>query len=72
MGKKISSTSQKISFYKQELPAPIFKSFKKALNKKLLFPLDRKSVSIRRNNKFVKKTFPFDEKLFSQAGISDQ
>ena len=55
---KISSTSQKISFCKQELPPPIFKSFKKALNKKK----NTLSVSASRNEEFVKKTFPLDGK----------
>ena len=54
MGVK-GSTSQKISFHKQELPLSNFKSFNKALNKKTLFPLDRKSVSIIRNQEFDKK-----------------
>ena len=51
---KISSTSQKISFHKRELPSPYFKSFNKALNKEILFPLDRKSVSANRNEEFAK------------------
>ena len=54
---KISSTSQKISFRKQELPPPNFKSFNKALNKK-----NTLSVSTSRNEEFVKKTFPLDGK----------
>ena len=49
-----------------------FKSFNKALNKKILFPLDGKSVSTSRNEDFVKKRFHLTEKLFSQAGISDK
>ena len=56
----------------QEFPSPNFKSFNKALNKKILFPLDRISVSTSRNEEFVKKTFPLMEKLFSQPGISDK
>ena len=64
---KISSNSQKISFHKQELPPPNFKSFNKALNKKILFPLDRKSFSTSRNEEFVKNTFPFDGKTVFTA-----
>ena len=69
---KISSTIQKISFHKQELPPPNFKSFHKALNKNILFPLDKKSVSTSQNREFVKKPFDLTEKLFSQPGISDK
>ena len=47
---KISSTSQKISFHKQKLPPPNFKTFNKALNKK-----NTLSVSTSRNKEFVKK-----------------
>ena len=64
---KISSNSQKISFHKQELPPPNFKSFNKALNKKIFFPLDRKSFSTSRNEEFVKNTFPFDGKTVFTA-----
>ena len=71
-GKKTSSTSQKISFHKQELPPPNSKGFNKALNKKILFPLDRKSVSTSRNEEFVKKRLHLTESMFSQPGISDQ
>ena len=53
--KKISSPNQKISIHKQKLPPPNFKSFNNALNKKLLFPMGRKSVSTSRNEEFVKK-----------------
>ena len=52
---KISSTRQKISFHKQELSAPNFKSFKKAMNKKILFSLNRNSVFASLNEEFVKK-----------------
>ena len=54
---KISSTSQKIILHKQELPSPYFKSFNKALNKEILFPPDRKSVSANRNEEFAKNYF---------------
>ena len=67
MGKK-SSTSQEISFHKQELPPSNFKNFNKALNKKKkLFPLDRKSVSTSRNEELVKNTFPLDGRTFFTA-----
>ena len=52
---KISSPNQKIIIHKQKLPPPNFKSFNNALNKKLLFPMGRKSVSTSRNEEFVKK-----------------
>ena len=52
---KISSTSQKNSLHKEELPPPGFKNFNKALNKKKLFPLDKKSASTSWNKEFVKK-----------------
>ena len=70
--KKTSSTSQKISFHKQELLPLNFKGFNKALKKKILFPLDRKSVSTSRNEEFVQKRFHLTENMFSQPGISDQ
>ena len=54
---KISPTSQKINFYMQEFPSPNFKSFKKALNKKILFPLDKKSVSTSRNEEKTVQKF---------------
>ena len=65
--RKISSTSQKISFHKQELPPPNFKSFNKALNKKILFQLETKSVSTSRSEEFVKNTFPLDGKTVFTA-----
>ena len=40
---KINSTNQKISFHKQELPPPNFKSFTKALNKKNTFSTRQKN-----------------------------
>ena len=64
---KISSTIQKISFHKQELPAPNFKSFNKALNKNMLFPFPLAGM---KNS--LKKHFDLTEKLFSQQGISDK
>ena len=39
----------------KKLPHPNFKNFNKALNKRILFALDRKSVSTSRNEEFVKK-----------------
>ena len=62
---KISSTSHKISFHKQELTPPNFKGFKKALNKKILFPFPPAGM---KNS--LKKHFHLTEKLFSQPGIS--
>ena len=64
---KISSNSQKISFHKQELPPPNFKSFKKTLNKKILFPFPLAGM---KNS--LKKHFHLTEKLFLQPGISDK
>ena len=70
---KISSTSQKISFHKQKLPPSNFKSFNKALNKKILFPLDRKSVSTSLNEEFAKKnTFSLDQETVFKARISEK
>ena len=64
---KISLTSHKISFQKQDSPPPNFKSFSKALNKKILFPFPLAGM---KNS--LKKHFPLTEKLFSQPGISDK
>ena len=64
---KMSSTSCKIRFYKQELPLPNFKSFSKALNKEMFFLLDRISVSASRNEEFVKKALPLDGKTVFTA-----
>ena len=63
---KISSTSQKISFHKQKLPPPNFKTFNKALNKK-----NTLSVSTSRNKEFVKKKrFHRRKNCFLQAEMS--
>ena len=46
-------------------------SRKKAVNKKILFPIDRSSDSTSQNEGFVKKIrFHYAKKLLSQAGIS--
>ena len=69
---KISSASQKISFHKQKLTPPNFKSFNKALNKKILFPPDRKFVlSLAGMKNSLKIRFHLTEKLFSRPGISE-
>ena len=57
---------QKISFRKEELPPSNFKSFNKALNKKILFLFPLAGIK----NSLKKKRFHLTEKLFSQAGIS--
>ena len=64
---KISLTSHKISFQKQDSTPPNFKSFSKAPNKKILFPFPLAGM---KNS--LKKRFPLTEKLFSQPGISDK
>ena len=51
----------------QELPYPNFKSFNKALNKKILFPLDRKSVFTNQNEEFFKKYVSTDGKTVFTA-----
>ena len=56
-----------ISFLKQQLPPPNFKSFNKALNKKILFPFPLAGM---KNS--LKKHFQLTVKLFSQPGISDK
>ena len=48
-----------------------FKLFNRALNKTLLFLLNRKFASTSRNEELVKNLFPW-EKLFSLPGISDK
>ena len=49
----------------QEFPSPNFKSFNKALDKDVLYPLDRKPVSTSRNEEIVDKIrFRLTEKLF--------
>ena len=46
-------------------------SRKKAVNKRILFPIDRNSDSNSQNEGFVKKIhFHYAEKLLSLAGIS--
>ena len=45
---------EKKGFFKKKLLFPNFKNFDKALNKRMLFPLDRKSVSTSQNEEFVK------------------
>ena len=46
-------------------------SRKKAVNKRILFPIDRNSDSTSQNEGFVKKIrFHYAEKLLSPAGIS--
>ena len=47
-----------IRFLLQKLLLPSFKIFNRALNKAILFLLDRKFVSTSRNEEFAKKTFP--------------
>ena len=64
---KISFTNQKISFHKQELLAPNFKTFNKVLNNKILFPFPLAGM---KNS--LKKHFQLTVKLFSQPGISDK
>ena len=61
-----------IRFLLKRLLPPNFKIFNKALNKTILFLLDRKFVSTSRNEKFVKKRFNLREKRFSLPGISDK
>ena len=56
--KKMVSTSQKISFHQQEISknwisAMVSTSRKKSPNKKILFQVDRKSVSTSKNGEFV-------------------
>ena len=73
---------EKINFYKpkNQFPQAVrfllkrllplnFKIFNRALNKTILFLLDRKFVSTSRNEKFVKKPFPLGETV-SLPGIS--
>ena len=46
-------------------------SRKKAVNKRILFPIDRNSDSTSQNERFVKKIrFHYAEKLLSPAGLS--
>ena len=66
--KKINFTSQKnqfpraeIRFLLKSLLPPNFKIFNRALNKTILFLLDRTLISTSRNEKFVKKKFPLGE-----------
>ena len=48
-------------------------SRKKFVNKRLLFPIDRKSDPIIQNKGFVKEIrFHYTEKLLSAAGISNK
>ena len=55
----------------QEFPSPNFKSFNKALNKKILFPLDRKYVSTSRNEEIINKIpFHLTERLCLQPGLA--
>ena len=58
---------RKNQFPEAVIGTPNFKSFNKALNKKILFPLDRKSVSTSWSEEFVKNTFPLDEKTVFTA-----
>ena len=53
---------------KREL-SPNFQIFNRALNKTIMFLLDRKFVSTSRNERFAKKCFPW-KKLFQMPGIS--
>ena len=43
-----------IRFFLKKLPPLYFENFNKALNKRILLPPDRKSVSTSRNKEFVK------------------
>ena len=63
---------RKNQFPQAGIATPNFKSFNKALNEKILFPLDRKSVSTSRNEEFVKNSFHLTKKLFSQPGIFEK
>ena len=60
--KKLTSTGQKKVCY-----LPNFKIFNKALNKTILFLLDRKFVPISRDEEFVIKSFPFKEETVFTA-----
>ena len=49
----------------------VSKSRKKAVNKRILFPIDRNSDSTSQNEGFVKKIrFHYAEKLLSPGGLS--
>ena len=67
--KKLTSTSKKISFHEQKVATPQFNIYNRALNKAILFLLDRIFVSTSRNEKFVKKTFPLGETVFTAWNI---
>ena len=60
-----------IRFLLKRLLPPNFKIFNRALNKTILFLLDRKFVFTSRNEEFVKKLSP-QEKQFWLPGISDK
>ena len=68
VAKKSVSTSRKRFLLKRLLP-PNFKIFNRALNKTILFLLDRKKFSASRNEEFVKKTFPLGETVFTALNI---
>ena len=53
----------------EEVGTSNFKIFNRALNETILFLLDRKFVSTSRNEKFVKKTFPLGETVFTACNI---
>ena len=69
---------EKINFYlprnpspraKKNLLPPNFKIFNRALNKTILFLLDRKFISTSRNKEFVKKIFSLGETVFTAWNI---
>ena len=62
--KKLSFTNQfssnqfpraEIKFPLKRLLPPNFRNFSKALNERIVFPLDKKAVSTKKNVEFVKK-----------------
>ena len=44
-----------VRFFLKEVAKPAFQNFNRALNKKILFPIDRKSVSTSWNEELIKK-----------------